>query len=262
MNEGLAAKKIALKEKYMRKKIGQAIRDYDMIQTGDRLCVAVSGGQDSLSILKILSSDVFRKSFDYHLMAVHVKNDMGQEHAADEKALTEMFDDWRVPYCFGHADIAKNSKKKINCFWCAWSRRKIIFETAEKFGCNKVVFGHHKDDIIETMLLNLFFNGEISTMNPKQSMFDGKITIIRPLCYTEKNEITAFAGLCAYPSVTCKCPYGDMSKRKFVRDIIALAGKQSPVVKSNIFRAPSRIREEYLAEVSGSDVREARDESI
>ena len=147
--------------------------------------------------------------------------------------------------------MLKNSKKgKVNCFWCSWNKRKALFRTAERFNCNKIAFGHHKDDIIETVLLNLFFNGEISTMNPKQDMFKGKITIIRPLCYTEKKEIKAFAKVAGIPQQICACPYGDFSRRKFVREIISKASGSFRVVKTNIFRAPSRDKEGYLGEVA------------
>jgi len=242
--------KLKQKEKFLRKKVGQAIRDYDMIRKGDRICVAVSGGKDSLTLLRMLSSKTIKTSLEYSLIATHIETDYKCKGCMHRDTLKTVFKDFGVPGYFGKADVLKTSKDgKINCFWCSWNKRKAIFEIAEKFNCNKIAFGHHKDDIIETVLLNLFFNGEISTMNPRQEMFGGKLTIIRPLCYLEKKEITLFAAIAGLPSQLCSCPFGDFSKRKFVREIIEKAAKGSRVVKTNIFRAPSRIKEEYLGKV-------------
>ena len=251
----VTARRLAQREKFLRKKIGQAIRDYRMIGRGDRICVAVSGGQDSLTVLKVLASKTLRKSFDYQLSAVYVKTDFEACHSAGS-LLDGILKTWGVPLYVREADVVSNSRRKdFNCFWCAWNKRKAIFEAADGMGCNKIVLGHHKDDIVETTLLNLFFNGEISTMNPRQEMFGGKLAIIRPLCYVEKKEIAAFAKLSGFLSATCTCPFGEDSKRKFVRDIIALSGRSATAVKSNIFRAPSRIRADYLGGAEAVDKR-------
>ena len=238
------------KEKFLQKRIGQAIRDYDMIQKGDKICIAVSGGQDSLTLLKILSSKTVSIPLGYTLFACNIEM-QGLGHNCQKKnMLKNIFEDLDIPYYFGKVNIESNIKRKLNpCFWCSWNKRKAIFQASERFGCNKIAFGHHKDDIIETMLLNLLFKGEIATMNPKQVMFGGKITIIRPLCYTEKKEITIYAKAAGIPVQQCSCPYSDTSKRVFVRDIIDKAAKTSRVVKTNIFRAPSRVREGYLGEI-------------
>lgn len=242
--------RIKQKEKFLQKKIGQAIRDYDMINKGDKICVAVSGGQDSLTLLKMLSLKTIAVSLDYSLIAVHIETDYKCKGCMHKETLKDIFEKWNIPYHFGNASVLmKNKKEKVNCFWCSWNKRKAIFETAAKFNCNKIAFGHHKDDVIETVLLNLFFNGEISTMNPKQEMFGGKLFIIRPLCYLEKKEITSYAKVNALPSQLCACPNADHSKRKFVRDIIENAAKTSRMIKTNIFRAPSRVKEGYLGKV-------------
>ncbi|MDD5439847.1 MAG: tRNA 2-thiocytidine biosynthesis TtcA family protein, partial [Candidatus Omnitrophica bacterium] len=162
--------------------MGEAIRDYALIQEGDRIAVAVSGGQDSLTMLKMLSTRTMMSALKYTLMAIHIETDFSCAHCTHRQRLTDFFDRWGVAYEFGKASVVQKAKgRPINCFWCAWNKRKEIFTIAERNGCNKIAFGHHKDDIIETVLLNLFFNGEVSTMNPRQEMFGGKITIIRPL---------------------------------------------------------------------------------
>ncbi|MBU2258325.1 MAG: tRNA 2-thiocytidine(32) synthetase TtcA, partial [Candidatus Omnitrophica bacterium] len=168
-------------EFYISKRMGRAIGDYDLIQDGDKIVVAVSGGKDSLSLLKILAD---RRSFvpvKYEIMAVHV--DMGYP-CHHPKILAEYFKKLGVEYHVEKIDILQGkSRKDISCFWCSWNRRKALFKAADRFNFNKVALGHHKDDIVETILMNMFFQGEISAMSPKQVLFDGKITIIRPLAY-------------------------------------------------------------------------------
>ena len=113
-----------------------------------------------------------------------------------------------------------DKNKKLNCFWCSWNRRKILFETAGSIGCNKVALGHHKDDIIETTLLNLLFLGEFSTMNPRQELFRGKITIIRPLCHVEERAIMKFAKESGFPAQLYKCPNSQNSQRRHLKEFI------------------------------------------
>jgi len=235
------------KEKSLLKKAGLAIHDYCMIKKDDRICVAVSGGKDSLTLLKLLSLRTLKISLGYSLIAVHIETDFKCKGCIHKETIKKIFDEWGIAGIFSKISVLNSkSKKGITCFWCSWNRRKAIFEIAGKFNCNKIALGHHKDDVIETMLLNLLFNGEISTMNPKQAIFNGRFEIIRPLCYAEKKEITAYALTAGFPDCFCSCPNAFISKRKFVKDFIDEAAKLSPGIKTNIFRAPSRIRHEYL----------------
>jgi len=141
---------------------------------------------------------------------------------------------------------------KTSCFWCSWNRRKALFEIADKLTCNKVALGHHKDDIVETTLMNIIYRGEVSTMNPKQELFDGKITIIRPLCYVEEKMTRAFAKENGFPGHSCSCPFGRDSRRRYIKDFITETGKSTPRIniRTNIFNSISRIREEYLGRVN------------
>ncbi len=121
-----------------------------------------------------------------------------------------------------------------------------MFETAVRFGCTKVALGHHQDDIVETMLLNLFFNGEISAMSPKQELFKGKIVIIRPLCYVEEKLIVKFAKTALFPHHKCACPNSLTSNRTKITNILSDMEKTCPDVKKNIFRSLKRIKKDYL----------------
>jgi len=249
--------RIKRKERFLRKKIGMAIRDYNMIEKGDRICVAVSGGKDSMTLLRMLSSRTLKLSLGYSLMAACVETDYEKQINGRKELLKSIFSQWGVPYYCKKINISKNKeidwpsgrRKDASCFWCSWIRRKAIFKIAEKFNCNKIAFGHNKDDIAETVLLNLLFHGEISTMNPSQEMFGGGITIIRPLSYIEEREILSYAREAGFLEEKKSCPNADNSKRKFVEDFIKEAVKISPAIKTNLFRAPSRIKEDYLGKV-------------
>ena len=231
-------------EYYISKGMGRAIMDYQMIAPGDKILVAVSGGKDSLTLLNVLND---RRAFvpvKYDLLAVHV--DMGYP-CQHPKILAEYFKKLRVNYHIEKVDILQGkSRKDISCFWCSWNRRKALFETAARLGCTKVALGHHMDDIVETILLNLFFQGEFSAMCPKQELFKGKITIIRPLAYVEEDMIRKFAKGLDFPHHKCACPNSITSKRTKVEQIIKELEKITPDIKKNIFRSVKRVKKDYL----------------
>jgi len=231
-------------EYYISKSMGKAIMDYGMIEAGDKILVAVSGGKDSLTMLRVLND---RKAFvpvKYDLLAVHV--DMGYP-CHHPKILTNYFKKTGVRYHIEKVNILKGkSQKDINCFWCSWNRRKALFEAANRLGCTKVALGHHMDDIVETILLNLFFQGEFSAMNPKQELFKGKITIIRPLAYVQEDQIRKFAKNFDFPFQKCSCPNSAVSQRTKVKQIIRDLEKINPDIKKNIFRSVKRIKKDYL----------------
>lgn len=231
-------------EFYISKRVGKAIIDYNMLSDGDKIAVAVSGGKDSLTLLRVLND---RKRFvpiKYELLAVHI--DMGYP-CQHPKILAEHFKKMGINYHIEKIDILQGkTRKDISCFWCSWNRRKALFEVANRFGCTKVALGHHKDDIIETVLMNLFFHGEISAMSPKQELFNGKIILIRPLAYVDEDLIVRFAKSADFPHHKCVCPNSLTSNRTKISNIIKDLKKVCPDVKTNIFRSIKRIKEDYL----------------
>lgn len=231
-------------EYHISKLVGKAMTDYSMVARGDKIAVAVSGGKDSLSLLKLLKDRQRFVPIKYELLAVHV--DMGYP-CHHPKILAEYFKKIGVEYHIEKIDILKGkSRQDISCFWCSWNRRKALFEVTKRFNCTKLALGHHKDDIIETILLNMFFNGEISGMNPKQELFKGAITIIRPLAYVDEDLIVELAKDLEFPHHKCTCPNSVTSKRTKITKIIKALKKDCPDIKTNIFRSIKRIRSEYL----------------
>jgi len=231
-------------EFYISKRVGRAIADYQMLSKGDKIAVAVSGGKDSLTLLRVLADRQKFVPIKYELLAVHI--DLGYP-CMHPKILSEYFKSQGINYHIEKVDILKGkSRKDISCFWCSWNRRKALFEVAGRFGCNKVALGHHKDDIAETILMNLFFHGEISAMSPKQELFKGKIILIRPLAYVEEDMIRRFARTAGFPHQKCSCPNSITSNRTKIAQIIKDLEKVCPELKTNIFKSVKRIKEDYL----------------
>ncbi|MBW1668665.1 MAG: tRNA 2-thiocytidine(32) synthetase TtcA [Deltaproteobacteria bacterium] len=169
--------------------MGKAIHTREMISEGDHVLVAVSGGKDSLSLLWLLRERLKRVPIEYGIIAVHVDVGFGSDSAERMKSFfTEHGFDYRIV----RTDIGPKAHGPENrenpCFLCSRLRRKILFELANELGCNKIAFGHHKDDVIETFFLNLFYGASLSTMMPVQDFFQGKLTIIRPMSFYRGNK--------------------------------------------------------------------------
>jgi len=222
---------------FLLKKINRAIRDYQMINDGERIAVAVSGGKDSLTLLKLLQKRLKRAKEKYELIAINVQSDYPCGDI-EQKVLEELFQSLDIPYKFVEMKILDDKKsREPSCFWCSWNRRKTIFLKAHELGCKKVAFAHHLDDLAETTLMNLFYHSKLETMNPYLEMFDGEIIIIRPLIYILEKDIMRFAEMSNFPKSTYQCPNSITSKRAFIKNLLNEIEKQSPYVKINLFRA-------------------------
>jgi len=226
--------------------MGKAIHRYGLIQNGDRILVGVSGGKDSLSLLHLLHERSKRVPIRYELMPVYI--DLGFSSGRTE-ILKNFFAMRGLPYHIEFTHIGRRANSPENrenpCFLCSWERRKCLFHLAHRFKCNKIALGHHKDDIIETLLLNIFYSAEISTMVPLQTLFKGKITLIRPLALLEEKKIERFARETALPFGPSGCPSSGKTKRKVIKDLIEDLSKRDHRVKGNIFRSLSNIKLDY-----------------
>ena len=229
--------------------IGQAMHNYGMLADNDRVLLAVSGGVDSLVLTWILKHWQRKAPIRYKILAAYIDN--GFDSSTGEK-VAEQLHNIGVPYLiektdFWHRAAAAEAGSSI-CYHCARLRRNRLFSIAEEQGFNKIGFGHHKDDILETFFLNLLYAGNISTMVPKQKLFNGRIHIIRPMAYLEKKDILAIAAAAAIAPVKNPCPQDNGSKRQEARKVVAWLSALDPKVKANIFAALSNIRQDYLLE--------------
>ena len=232
--------------KDINKLLGKAMHDYNMLVDGDRLLIGVSGGVDSLVVSWTL--DLWRRKapIHYDIHAVHLDLGFSQNsHKPVEKQIKQL----EIPYSIAHTTYgidSYTSKPDNACFNCARLRRKYLFDMAKKQGYSTIVLGHHKDDIIETLFINILYGGNISTMLPKQTLFNNSLKIIRPLAYLTKEQIYSLAKLANIVPVKNPCPMSKKSKREEVRSLLDSLYKQNPKFRNNIFSSLSNVRTDYL----------------
>ncbi len=237
---GFAAKEI-------KRLTGKAIHHQKMIRDGDHVLVAVSGGKDSLVLLRVLHERLKRIPITYDITAVHVDPGFGGNSAGEMEAFfsTHGFD-FRII----ESDIGPKAHGPENrenpCFLCSRMRRKLLFEMADALQCNRIALGHHKDDIIETLFLNIFYGASISTMLPVQELFDGKLTIIRPLYRVDEDLIRRYAKTMDFPRIELGCPSAGATKREEIKDMLNSFYRKSRKIKGNIFHALQNVNPEYL----------------
>ena len=233
--------------KALNRAMGKALHHYQMIADGDRIVVGVSGGADSLTLLWMLNERLKRVPITYKLFAVYI--DPGYEGSFGEALewySTKLGVPIRVDYT-DHGPYAHSPANRENpCFLCSRLRRKRLFEIADELGCTKLALGHNKDDIIETLFMNICYAGEISTMVPFQTFFQGKFTVIRPLAFADEKLIRKFARDQQFPEFLNSCPSAGNSKRQEVKDFLQQLYRANKKVKGNIFRAMSHVNTDYL----------------
>ncbi len=218
-----------------------------MISEGDRIAVGLSGGKDSLSLLWILNERLARAPIDYQVVAIYIDPGFGADCA---EALEQYCQAAGYPLRIEKTDFGIRGHSPENrenpCFLCSRLRRKRLFEVARDLGCHKLALGHNKDDIIETLFLNICYSGEISTMVPSQSFFKGLFTIIRPLAFADENLIRRFAREQNLPVVNNTCPSASRSKRQEVKEMLQNLYRSNRKIKGNIFHSLSHVKPEYL----------------
>lgn len=222
--------------------------DFGMIDRGDRVLVGVSGGADSFVLLDLLLSPmVFVPPFS--VSAVHV--DMGFRGSNEDRNAIESYLKYRsVPYTIHETDYGPLAHSEVNrknpCFLCTRLRRKKIFETAAEMGCNKIALAHHRDDIIETLLINLFYGREISTMVPVQSIFGGRFNIVRPLAYISEELVKKYAREKGFPVIPDRCPSSSTSRRYYVKKLLSRLEEENREIRHNIWTAMYHVKPDYL----------------
>ena len=235
-------------EKEVNRLVGQAIHRYSLLDQDDRIMVAVSGGADSMLCLWFLRHWLRKAPISYQLIPVHL--DMGYENR-EWRGLSEYFS--RLGYSFhmeetGYGLLAHGpeNRNKSPCFICSMNRRKRLFELADSLGCNKIAMGHNADDLIETLFMNACYVGEMSTMIPRQEMFQGAVTIIRPLALVEKPKIRKMVSRLRLPLVENRCPSARQGSRTQIRNMLEDLYASNPKIRGNLRRALGNIRRDYL----------------
>ena len=241
--------KLAELEKKLLHYTGKAIADFNLIQHGDRVMVCVSGGKDSFTMMRILALLQMRAKVKFELFGFTLDQ---MQPGWNDTALRAWFSDNNIPFEILSRDTYSIVKEKIPvgqtyCSLCSRLRRGNIYRYAEEKGFNKIALGHHRDDLIRTLLMSILYNGEIRSMPPKLLSDNKKHVVIRPLVYCQETDIAAFANAMAFPIIPCTlCGSQENLIRKRVKVLLDQLASENPKVPSNILHALSAIKPSQL----------------
>jgi tRNA 2-thiocytidine biosynthesis protein TtcA len=233
-------------EDQLAKLVEVALRRYSMIEEGDRILVAVSGGKDSTSLAYDLAMKTRWWPVRYELRAIHIATDFCS--CCKKSALFELLGSWGIESVSVDVPVIGRLKpgRSMNCYWCSTQRRTELLRYAMAEGFNKIALGHHLDDIVETLVMNMLYKGQISGMLPLLRYEKYPVSIIRPLALVEERQVIGFAGEKGFRSAACTCPYGRDSKRREVRALVAQLTGGSSRLKRNLYDSMSNVNGEYL----------------
>ncbi len=236
-------------EKRLCRLVGEAIGDYDMIRAGDRVMVCLSGGKDSYGLLEVLSKLRERSPVSFDLIAVN----LDQRHPGyPGRVLPDYLDSIGIPYRIEVQDTYSVVKRVVPegetmCGLCSRLRRGVLYRVARELGATKIALGHHRDDILETFFLNLFFGGKMKAMSPKLQSDDGKHVVVRPLAYVAEKDLEAYAEIKGFPIIPCDlCGSQPTLQRRQVKEMLREWEKRHPGRVESMFRALSDIVPSHL----------------
>ena len=253
---------------HIKKIFHKACAEYSLLEDGDKVLVALSGGKDSLLLVKLMGQQQRIYKPRIVVEAVHVIMD-NIPYETDRTYLEEFCKEAGVKLTILHSSFARNgaeaptkretsfryetqseiatkTKQKTPCFLCSWNRRKAIFTYAKERGFNKVALGHHQDDILTTLLMNMMYEGSIQTMPPKLKMKHYPIEIIRPLCLTPEKRIQEEAQRLGFEKQKTPCPYDRVTKRKEVNDLLHQLEAMNPEARYSLWHSMKNIHPKLL----------------
>lgn len=230
----------------LRSTFTKALKEYGLLEDGDKVLIGLSGGKDSLALVELFAErrKIFKPRFSVEAAHIIVRN---VPYQSDIEYLKDYCNKFEVPLHIVETEFdASTDKRKSPCFLCSWNRRKKLFETASELGCNKIALGHHQDDIIETLLMNLTFQGAFSTMPPLLKMKKMDFSIIRPLCLIRERDLQRLSEIRGFKKQIKNCPYEEQSNRTDMKHILSELEALNPHASYSIWGAMQNIQPEYL----------------
>lgn len=228
------------------RKLGTTMRDHTLIVEGDHVLVGLSGGKDSMIMLEALSERLAAVPFSFQLSAAHVAA-KGIGYEIDRNQMTSFCENLGIPLYYRsiEPDLEKDPSK-APCFVCSWHRRKELFNLTRELNCNKLALGHHRNDALETLLLNMIYHGRVSSLPYSLEMFEGRVQLIRPLLDLDERMLKEYAGLNAIVKVEKSCPHEGRTRRESMAELLRQVEKLHGPGPYNIFKSMNNIFEEYL----------------
>lgn len=239
-------------EKKLLSAVARASGDFGLLEAGDRVLVAVSGGKDSHALLYLLRELQKRAPFSFSLFALNV--DQGHP-GFPSQLLPEYFEREGYEYVIVKEDTysvvtEKVPEGKTYCSLCSRLRRGILYTQAQRLGATKIALGHHRDDVIETLMLNLLYAGQLKAMPARLRSDDGRNVVIRPLVYATETELAELAAFKQFPIIPCDlCGSQENLKRKQIKDLLTRLNQENPTVRANVFAALGNVRPTHLFDV-------------
>lgn len=233
----------------MHKRLELAIADYDMIKEGDKILVALSGGKDSSMLLKLMARKKIKVKENFSVEACFVKQGFVND---DEKEtyLRELCNENEINFHVVERslekDLNESPESKNACYTCSRFRRMELFRVAEKAGAKVVAFGHHRDDFIQTLLMNMFLSSQIGSMNPNNPFFGGKMRLIRPMVYIHEYQVRKEAKDTNLKTFENDCKYGEKNNREWVKELLSDLYQKDPAIKKSLFRSLFSYDPDYL----------------
>jgi len=228
------------------RKMGTTMRDHSLISDGDHLLVGLSGGKDSMILLEALAERLRAVPFNFSISAAHIEA-TGIGYEINREKLSSFCDRLAIPlhYRTTAPDLEKDPSKTA-CFICSWNRRKELFILTKELNCNKLALGHHRNDAIETLLMNMIYHGSISSLPYSLKMFEGRIQLIRPMMDLDERMLEEYASLNDLVKVEKSCPHEDSTQRENIAQLLKQVEELHGQGPYNIFKSMDKIFEEYL----------------
>lgn len=225
--------------------IDKAVFDYNLIEKGDRILIGASGGKDSTALIKYFADRAHRPDCGFEYKALFIKSDFAPDFPA---GICDLFGQWGVPFEQLNVNVLERVKpgQKMSCWWCSTQRRTELLNYAIANGYNKIALGHHMDDILETLIMNMLNKGELASMPPRLKYDNFPVTVIRPLCYVSEARLIEEAKSCGYAGYTCTCDYQDNSGRKEARAKLEALTDGDEAKKERLFASMRNIQPLYL----------------